>query len=88
MSNAGVAIGTSSVDIENISDTYIDSKKSAFHKISPYFLPKILLSMPSANVAMKFQFKVPLLYSTQCTLSLTQFVSSETCVTLLLVILS
>ena len=59
VSNAGVAIGSSSVDIENISDTFMNSKKSALHKISPYYLPKILLSMPSAYVSMKFQFKVP-----------------------------
>ncbi|KAK7578000.1 hypothetical protein V9T40_010205 [Parthenolecanium corni] len=56
--NIGVAIGSGMSDFIDICDTNL-MLPSNYNKISPYFIPRILLNMAAGNISMDYGFQGP-----------------------------
>lgn len=58
LDNTGVCIGMGMVDLTDISDS-ADALKKGGNKVSPYFIPRILLNMASGHISIKYGFRGP-----------------------------
>ena len=60
---SGVSIGTSLVDMEYNADCIHSLWTQGYAKMSPFFLPKMIINMPAGHVSIKFGLKVRFLMS-------------------------
>lgn len=62
---AGVCIGMAIIDMDYTAENIHVLRTQGYAKLTPFFLPKIILNMPAGHVSIKFGLKVPSLSSSR-----------------------
>ena len=56
----GVNIGSGIGNLDDIVKTAVDYDKGGYKKVSPLFVPRLLINLAAGHISMKFGFKVSL----------------------------
>lgn len=56
--STGVAVGVGMVDLVDVCRTY-EALTKGYHKVSPYFVPRILPNMAAGQISIKYGFRGP-----------------------------
>ena len=66
---SGVAVGMGMVSMQNIADVGQTLREKGYRRVSPHFLPMVLINMPAGHISLKFGLQVGSVYLILCLLT-------------------